>query len=61
MTRAMILHAAVIEDIRANLRAPLDLLLRCLDSLTLCHTLVEQVLIEFRAEDTHSILLIHKL
>ena len=43
---AVILHSPVVEDIRANLTAPLYLLLTSLNLLLLCHLLLQGTVIE---------------
>ncbi len=57
----MVLDAAVVEHIGANLRTPLYPLLLRLDSLLCGKAFVEFVLIEFRTENAHGVLLVHQL
>ena len=57
----MVLNSPIIKHIGANLRAPLYLLLIGLDGLLCGTAFFEFVLIKFRAQNTHRILLIHQL
>src|SRR5699024_5209429 len=59
--RAMVFHTPVVEDIGADLRSPLDLLLRSLERLLRGHAFIQFPLVELRAEDAHGILAVHQL
>ena len=57
----MVFHTPVVEDIGADLRSPLDLLLRSLERLLRGHAFIQFPLVELRTEDAHGILAVHQL